>query len=67
MEKVIVTIKPDGTFEYDVQGATGSSCDELTAALDKMGRVLETEHKPEYNRRQLRGQGVKAGKQVVGK
>ena len=64
MEKVVVIIKPDGTFEYEVNGATGSSCDELTAELDKMGRVVETGHKPEYDRRQLRGQGVQATKQV---
>ncbi len=48
MTEVKVTIKPDGTVIYEVEGSSGPSCVELTDFIDQMGDLENRELKPEY-------------------
>lgn len=50
MQKIKVKIKADGGVEYEVQGVKGSSCRDLTRAIDAIvgGDVVETRNTAEY-------------------
>jgi len=64
MEKVSVTIKPDGTVVLEGHGFEGKSCVEALEEIARMlGTVTAITHKAEYHRvprasrRQTQGQG----------
>jgi len=48
-QKIKVTIKKDGSVEYTVQGIKGKKCKDVTAFIDKLGKISETKNTPEYN------------------
>jgi hypothetical protein len=48
-KNVKVTIRKDGTMEYNVSGVKGKGCKDLTKFLDQMGQVLESKNTAEYN------------------
>jgi hypothetical protein len=49
METLEFVIYPDGRVQEKVTGITGSSCAEVTAAIEaKLGRVLSQETTSEY-------------------
>lgn len=48
-QKIKIIIKKDGTLEYTVQGIKGKSCRDVTAFIDKIGRVSETKNTSEFN------------------
>lgn len=48
MEQIIVTIKPDGSMSYKVNGVKGKSCKDLTKFIDEMGQVADTKTTPEF-------------------
>lgn len=51
MEEIVITIRPDGTVEAEVEGACGPGCAELLAPLDRaLGAVRERRRKPEFYR-----------------
>lgn len=52
MEKIKVTIKKDGSLEYEVQGIKGRACKMVSAFIDKIGRVLESKNTAEYSQRE---------------
>jgi len=41
MKEVKVTVKPDGTFKIEAEGAAGFAALDLKAALEKIGVVTE--------------------------
>lgn len=51
-EKIKVTIKKDGTLEYEVQGIKGKACKMVSAFIDKIGKVVESKNTAEYNQRE---------------
>ena len=52
MEKIKVTVKKDGSIEYEVQGIKGKLCKAVTAFIDKIGRVMETKTTSEYHQQE---------------
>jgi len=48
-QKIKVTIRKDGSVEYTVQGIKGKKCKDVTAFIDKLGKISETKNTPEYN------------------
>lgn len=52
MEKIKVTIKKDGSIEYEVQGIKGKLCKAVTAFIDKIGRVVESKTTSEYHQQE---------------
>ncbi len=49
METLEFVIYPDGRVQETVTGITGTSCAEVTAAIEaQLGQVLTTEHTSEY-------------------
>ena len=55
--EITVTIDETGNVTFDVAGATGSGCKQLTEALEKAmgGGVVSVEKKPEFHHRQSAG------------
>jgi hypothetical protein len=46
---IVVTIKPDGSTTFEVEGAVGTSCEEITRELEEsLGKVTSRDLKPEY-------------------
>ncbi|HQA51097.1 MAG TPA: DUF2997 domain-containing protein [Syntrophomonadaceae bacterium] len=48
MQKIIVTISPEGKIKVEAEGYTGNSCEEATKFLKSLGTVTEENKKPEY-------------------
>ncbi len=48
MQKIIVTISPEGGIKVEAEGYTGNSCEEATKFLKSLGTVTEENKKPEY-------------------
>jgi hypothetical protein len=49
MEKIKVTVKKDGTIEYQVTGVKGRSCKEVSKFIDSLGKVTESKTTSEYS------------------
>jgi hypothetical protein len=50
-QEIEITIQPDGRIEYTIKGVKGSGCEEISALLEQMGQVEESEHTGEYYER----------------
>jgi hypothetical protein len=48
MAKLIVEIDEQGNTSLDVVGAEGTSCQDLTKAFARMGKVVKDRKKPEF-------------------
>lgn len=47
--EVLVTVRSDGTVQFEVNGVKGSSCTEVLAEVQKnLGSVVSEEKKSEY-------------------
>lgn len=49
MEKIKVTVKKDGSIEYQVQGVKGKGCKDVSKFIDSLGKVKETKNTAEYS------------------
>lgn len=47
-EEIEIEIRPDGKVEYRIKGVQGSGCESISALLEKLGRVEESERTAEY-------------------
>ena len=47
-QEIEIAILPDGRIEYTIKGVKGSACESLSAVLEQLGRVTETERTAEY-------------------
>lgn len=47
-QEIEVEIFPDGRVEYRITGAPGSACENISALLEQLGKVTESEHTAEY-------------------
>jgi hypothetical protein len=47
-EEIEVEIFPDGRVEYRIRGVAGSGCESISALLEQLGRVVESERTAEY-------------------
>jgi hypothetical protein len=47
-EEIEVEIFPDGKVEYRIRGVAGSGCESISALLEQLGRVEESERTTEY-------------------
>lgn len=47
-EEIEITILPDGRVEYRIQGVRGPACEEISAVLEALGRVEESERTQDY-------------------
>lgn len=53
MSQIIITISPDGNYQIEAQGYTGSSCTEATASLERaLGKAEKRDYKPEFHNAQ---------------
>jgi hypothetical protein len=47
-EEIEVAILPDGRVEYTIKGIKGSACEDISALLEKLGKVEQAERTGEY-------------------
>ena len=47
-QEIEITILPDGRIEYTINGVKGSACEEISALLEKLGKVEGDERTGEY-------------------
>lgn len=47
-QEIEITILPDGRIEYTIKGVKGSACEEISALLEKLGKVEGDERTGEY-------------------
>jgi hypothetical protein len=47
-EEIEVTIRPDGTVEYTIKGVKGSSCENISQLLERLGKVEEEVRTADY-------------------
>ncbi len=47
-QEIEVEIFPDGRVAYRIRGVTGSGCENISALLEQLGRVEESERTAEY-------------------
>ncbi len=47
-QEIEITILPDGRVEYIIKGVKGSACDEISALLEQLGKVEQSERTGEY-------------------
>ena len=53
-ERLIFTIRPDGTVEERVEGVLGPACEELTMPVEeRLGEVVERTYTAEYVLRRM--------------
>jgi hypothetical protein len=58
-QQIEFIIKPDGSVEERVTGVAGSSCEDITKAIEQaLGEVTGREHTPDYYREQETGGSV---------
>lgn len=47
-QEIEIAILPDGRVEYTIKGVKGSACEEISALLEQLGKVEQTERTGEY-------------------
>lgn len=47
-QEIEITILPDGRVEYTIKGVKGSACEEISALLERLGKVERDERTGEY-------------------
>lgn len=47
-QEIEIAIHPDGRVEYRIKGVQGSGCDSISALLEQLGRVEQSERTAEY-------------------
>ncbi len=47
-QEIEITILPDGQVEYVIKGVKGSACEEISALLEQLGKVEQSERTGEY-------------------
>ena len=47
-EEIEIAVLPDGRVEYTIKGVKGAACDSLSALLEQLGRVEQTQRTGEY-------------------
>jgi len=48
MKKLKITINKNGKVKFDIDGYTGTGCDEIEKIEQALGEVTSRENKPEY-------------------
>ncbi len=46
--QIVVKIAPDGKVTSEVFGVKGAACTDLTKFLDKLGKVTDDQHTPDF-------------------
>lgn len=47
-QDIEIQIGPDGKVEYTIKGVTGSACESISALLEQIGRVEQSERTSEW-------------------
>jgi len=47
-EEIEITILPDGRVEYTIKGVKGSACENISALLEQLGKVVQEQRTGEY-------------------
>ena len=47
-QEIEIAVLPDGRIEYTIKGVKGSACEEISALLEKLGKVERDERTGEY-------------------
>ena len=47
-QEIEIEIGPTGKVEYHIRGIKGSACDQISAALEQLGKVEASERTSEY-------------------
>jgi len=48
-QEIVVEIHPDGRVEYRIQGVKGPGCESISALLERLGKVEQSERTAEYS------------------
>lgn len=47
-QEIEIAILPDGRVEYTIKGVQGSACENISALLEKLGKVERSERTADY-------------------
>ena len=47
-QDIEIKILPDGRVEYTIKGVKGSACEDISALLERLGKVEQTERTGDY-------------------
>jgi hypothetical protein len=47
-QEIEIAIHPDGRVEYRIKGVLGSGCESISALLEQLGKVEQSERTSEY-------------------
>jgi hypothetical protein len=47
-QEIEIAILPDGRVQYTIKGVQGSACDNVSALLEQLGKVEQTERTADY-------------------
>ena len=47
-QEIEIEIMPDGKVEYHIRGIQGAGCEQISAALEQLGKVEASERTGEY-------------------
>lgn len=47
-QEIEIEVHPDGRIEYRIKGVKGSACESISALLEQLGRIEQSEHTAEY-------------------
>lgn len=47
-QEIEIEIGPDGKVEYHIRGIQGTSCEQISAVLEQLGKVESSERTAEY-------------------